>query len=168
MVVVEVGGRGVRVRGPLEELAGRFDAALVGQGFTAKSRVNQVRLLAHLSRWLGTQAVAPGGLTAGKVEEFLAERRRTYTGLFSRKALGPVLAWLARQGVIPADAARRPVVIDPPELAAFEEYLLSERRLASTTVAAKHGTGAPVRRGLCSRGRGGRVVRSGCDAGAAG
>jgi hypothetical protein len=70
------------------------------------------------------------------VEEFLAERRHTHTGLFSRKALGPILAWLASQGAIPVEAARRPVVADPPELVAFEEYLLSERRLASSTVAA--------------------------------
>lgn len=136
MVVVEIGGHGVRVRGPLEGLADRFDAALTSQGFTAKSRVNQVRLLAHLSRWLDTHAVAPGRLTARQVEEFLAERRRKHTGLFSRKALGPVLVWLAGQGGIPVDAARRPVVVDPPELVGFGEYLRGERRLADSTIAA--------------------------------
>lgn len=136
MVVVEVNGRGVRARGPLEGLVGRFDAALAGQGFSAKSRVNQMRLLMHLSRWFEVHAVAPGRLTAWQVEEFLAERRRTHTGLFSRKALGPVLVWLAEQGVLPVDAAVRPVVVDPPELAGFEEYLRSERRLAISTIAA--------------------------------
>ena len=136
MVVVEIGGREVRVRGPLEGLAAGFDAVLAGQGFAAKSRMNQVRLLGHLSQWLGTHAVAAAELNAGQVEEFLAERRRTHSGLFSRKALGPVLAWLAGQGAIPADAVRGPVVVDPPELAGFEEYLLGERRLASSTVAA--------------------------------
>lgn len=60
MVVVEVGGHGVRVRGPFEGLVGRFDAALAVQGFTAKSRVNQARLLAHLSRWLEVHVVTPG------------------------------------------------------------------------------------------------------------
>ena len=70
--------------GPLEGLAGRFDTALVGQGFTAKSRVNRVRLRAHLSRWLEVHVVGPDRLTAQQVEGFLAERRRTHTGLFSR------------------------------------------------------------------------------------
>lgn len=136
MIVVQIGGHGVRVRGPLEELAGRFDAALAGQGFSAKSRANQVRLLAHLSRWLSTHAVTAGGLNAEQVEMYLAERQRTHTGLFSRRALGPVLAWLASQAAIPAAAARGPVVVDPPELVRFQEYLLGERRLASSTVAA--------------------------------
>lgn len=134
--VVEIGGHGVRVRGPLEGLAGSSDAGLAGQGFTAKSRVNQVRLLAHLSRWLDTQAVTPAELTAEQVEEFLVERRRTRTGLFSRKALGPVLAWLAGQGAIPVAAARPLSVVDPPELAGFEAHLRGERRLAGSTVAA--------------------------------
>lgn len=135
MVVVEIGGHGVRVRGPLEGLVGRFDAVLAGQGFTAKSRVNQARLLAHLSRWLEVHEVALDGLTACQVEEFLAERR-TWTGLFSRRALGPVLVWLADQGAIPVDAARKPAVVDPPELAGFEEYQRGERRLAGSTIAA--------------------------------
>lgn len=136
MIVVEIGGHGVRVRGPLEELAGRFDAALVGQGFSVKSRMNRARLLAHLSRWLDTQALVPSELTAEQVEEFLAERRRTHASLFSRRALGPILAWLAGQGAIPAVAAGPAVVADPPQLVRFEEFLRAERRLAPSTVAA--------------------------------
>lgn len=98
--------------------------------------MNQLRLLAHLSRWLDMEGVAPGSLTAQEVEEFLAERRRTHTGLFSRRALCPVLHWLAGEGTIPRAAASVPVAVDPAELVGFEEYLRGERRLAASTIAA--------------------------------
>lgn len=136
MVVIEVGGHHVLVRGRLEGFAARFDAVLVERGFTAKSRVNQLRLLGHLSRWLETEGMDPTVLSVGQVEEFLGERRRTHTGLFSRRALGPMLEWLAQVGAIPAEAAGPPRVEDPPELVAFEQYLREERRLAESTIAA--------------------------------
>jgi integrase/recombinase XerD len=137
MIRIDVDGRGVFVGGPLEMVACRFEAELVGRGFTRKSLANQLRLLAHLSRWLDAEGVTAGVLTACGVEGFLVERRRTHTGLFSRKALGPVLDWLAGEGVIPAEAAIMPAVAaDGPELVGFEEYLRVERRLADSTIAA--------------------------------
>ncbi len=64
------------------------------------------------------------------------ERRRSHTGLFSRKALGPMLVWLAGEGVIGQEAAVVPVAADPVELIGFGEYLRQERRLADSTIAA--------------------------------
>lgn len=136
MVRIEIEGCGVIVAGPLEDIARRFEGELVRRGFMRKSLMNQLRLLAHLSRWLQAQGIAAGELTAGQVELFLAERRRTHTGLFSRKALGPMLEWLAGEGVISAAAAIVPTAADPVELVGFEEYLRVERRLAASTVAA--------------------------------
>ena len=136
MVRIEIEGRGVLVAGPLEDIAHLFEDELVRRGFTRKSLMNQLRLLAHLSRWMRAQRIDVGELTAGQVEAFLAERRHTHTGLFSRKALGPMLEWLAGEGVIPAAAAGAPVVADPVELVGFEEYLRVERRLAASTIAA--------------------------------
>ena len=108
MVRIEIEGRGVLVAGPLEDIAHLFEDELVRRGFTRKSLMNQLRLLAHLSRWMRAQRIDVGELTAGQVEAFLAERRHTHTGLFSRKALGPMLEWLAGEGVIPAAAAGAP------------------------------------------------------------
>ncbi len=136
MIRIEIDGRGVLVGGPLEAVARRFEAELVRRGFTRKSLMNQLRLLAHLSRWLQTQGVDAESLSARQVEEFLTERRRTHTGLFSRRALGPVLQWLAGEGAIPTAAASVAVVVDPAELVGFEEYLRVERRLADSTIAA--------------------------------
>lgn len=136
MVRIEIDGRGVLVAGPLEGVAIRFKDELVRRGFARKSLMNQLRLLAHLSRWLEAEGVAAGSLTSEQVEAFLAERRHTHTGLFSRKALGPLLAWLVGEGVIGEEAAVVPVAADPLELVGFGEYLREERRLADSTVAA--------------------------------
>lgn len=136
MVRIEIEGRGVLIAGPLEEMAHRFESELVRRGFTRKSLMNQLRLLAHLSRWLQAQGITAGELTAGQVEVFLAERRHTHTGLFSRRALGPTLDWLAGEGVIPVAASIAPTVADPVELVGFEKYLRVERRLAASTIAA--------------------------------
>ncbi|MFV0375299.1 hypothetical protein, partial [Microbacterium sp.] len=87
MVRIEIEGRGVLIAGPLEDVAHRFERELVWRGFARKSLMNQLRLLAHLSRWLQAQGITAGELTAGQVEVFLAERRHTHTGLFSRRAL---------------------------------------------------------------------------------
>lgn len=137
MITIEVDGRCVRVWGPLEGFAGGFDAELAGRGFAGKSRANQLRLLAHLSRWLDAEGVAPGELTAEQVEVFLDERRRTHTGLFSRRALDPLLAWLAVEGAVLEDAAGPPALGVPLALSGFEEYLRAERRLAGSTIAAQ-------------------------------
>lgn len=136
MIRIEIEGRGVLIAGPLEDIAHRFEDELVRQGFTRKSLMNQLRLLAHLSRWMRALGIDARELTAGQVEMFLGERRRTHTGLFSRKALGPTLDWLAGEGVIPVAASIAPTVADPLELVGFEEYLRVERRLAASTIAA--------------------------------
>ena len=56
MVRIEIEGRGVLIAGPLEDIARRFEDEFVRRGFTRKSLMNQLRLLAHLSRWLQARA----------------------------------------------------------------------------------------------------------------
>lgn len=137
MITIKIEGRRVRIRGPLEGFACRFNAELTARGFAGKTRANQVWLLAHLSRWLDAEGVAPIELTVDHVEAFLDERRRTNTGLFSRKALGPLLVWLAEQGAVLESATGPRALGVPPALSGFEEYLRAERRLAASTIAAQ-------------------------------
>ncbi|MET3952477.1 hypothetical protein [Arthrobacter sp. UYEF36] len=57
--------------------------------------------------------------------------------MFTRKALRPLLGWLAESGVITAEAAcqpRRPE--DPAVLVRFERYLPTERRIGAPTTSA--------------------------------
>jgi integrase len=136
MIRIEIDGHGVLVGGALVGVARSFEVEFARRGFTGKSLVNQLHLLAHLSRWLEMEAADAGLLTAQEVEAFLTERRRTHAGLFSRRAVGPVLDWLAGEGVIPGEAVMVPATADPPELVGFEEYLRDERRLAASTIEA--------------------------------
>ena len=69
--------RRVHVHGPLVVFADGFEAELERLGFTPLSRVDQLRLMAHLSCWLDAEGVVVSGMSAGHVEAFLHERRST-------------------------------------------------------------------------------------------
>jgi integrase len=90
--------------------------------------------MAHLSRWMSEQGLAPGDLTAGELQRFGVARRASYRGLRSPRALLPLLAHLRAVGAVPvADAV---VVSDPVEvlLERFGCYLSCERGLVVATV----------------------------------
>lgn len=136
-MTVVIGTGRVHVWGPLAEYVEGFEAELGRLGFASASVVNQLRLVAHLSRWLDAQGLGVEGLTVARVEAFTRERRASYTALFSRRALRPLLGWLAASGLIGAEVASPSRTDDPAVLGRFEEYLLSERRLQPGTTAAQ-------------------------------
>ncbi len=110
--------------GPLAEYAPGFAAELGRRGFVPLSAMHQMRLLAHLSRWMLAHRLGVGQLTEARVDEFLFERRSSYTALYSRRALRLLLRNLSRLGVLPVED-RPPST--PPELAVaeIERYLLT-------------------------------------------
>jgi integrase/recombinase XerD len=78
----------VRVAGPLEPYAAGFAAELSRLGYTKNATTDQLRLLAHLSRWLAAEGLSAADLTAAVADAFLAARRGAgYTLWLSRKAL---------------------------------------------------------------------------------
>ncbi len=93
----------VRVPGPLAPFAAGFKSALLEVGFTPLSAVCQMRLMVHLSRWLGGRGLSVGDLTACRVEEYLALRRAAgYRERVTRRGMAPLLDYLSAQGVLPA------------------------------------------------------------------
>jgi integrase/recombinase XerD len=139
----------VRVVGPLQPYAQGFDEELKRRGYTSLSAVNQLRVLAHLSRWLREQGLDPAGLTDDGVDAYLRARRDLgYTCWLSRRGVAPMLAYLRGLGVLPAAVA--PIRCGPVEelLADYRAYLLGERGLAGST--ARHYE-ADVRRFLSRR-----------------
>jgi integrase/recombinase XerD len=86
--------KNVLLSGPVAEYGPGFAAEVQRLGFTPFSAEHQLRLLAHLSRWMQAGSLEVGQLTPARVDEFLAERRASYTPLYSRRALRPLLAWL--------------------------------------------------------------------------
>ncbi|WP_207755612.1 site-specific integrase [Nonomuraea cypriaca] len=127
----------VRVRGPLASFAAGFHMGLLEMGFTPLSAVLQMRLMAHLSRWMDVRGLSPQELTGDRVEEFLAGRRAAgYRERNTRRGMAPLLGHLAAQDVLPVETAPVPEPGIPALLADFEQYLRAERGLAEMTTTA--------------------------------
>lgn len=120
----------VRITGPLAEFAGGFAAELTGQGYTDLSLANQLRLMADLSGWIDRRKKAVDELTSEVVEQFVSMRRRTHTGLMSRRAVAPLLAYLRSIGVAPLERETKP---RRSELLRRYERHLEERGLVVQT-----------------------------------
>lgn len=110
-----------------------FRALLVQRGYRPRSVVVQLRLMAHLSRWLEERGGESSALTGEAVEEFLGARRERYVDLAGARALGPLLGYLRGLGVVPELL----VGADTPVgrlLAEYRGYLVRERGLMASTV----------------------------------
>ncbi len=125
----------VRVTGPLQQYAHGFGEQLGPLGYTRLSAADQLRLLAHLSRWLTRRRLRAGELTPQRVEQFLGARRDAgYTSRRSQRALTPLLDYLHGQGVVPVPV---PSVASTPVHRMVEDYhayLVRERGLVAGTI----------------------------------
>lgn len=123
---------GVRVTGPLARYAPGFVAELVGVGYRPNAAAVQLRLLAHLSRWLEQERIDPGDVGEPELERFRQEDLVRVRSLRIAGGLVPLLAYLRGLGVFP--------VADEPALSSVElllaryrEYLLIERGVTAGT-----------------------------------
>jgi integrase/recombinase XerD len=125
----------VRVSGPLSGHAAGFAAYLGGVGYARESAAGQVRLLAHLSRWLEERGLEPGALTVERAGEFVAARRSAgYVRLVSGRGLVPLLGYLRGRGVVPEACCPVPVTAVEVLLERYRGWLAGERGLAACTV----------------------------------
>jgi integrase/recombinase XerD len=124
----------VSVTGPLSSYVDGFGVELARQGYAPASAADQVRLMAHVSRWLADAGLDPAQLTAVRVEQFLDARRERYVRLVSWRAVAPLLGYLRALGLIPE--APRPLAGTPGErlLEDFCSDLVLERSLAAGSV----------------------------------
>jgi len=123
----------VRVNGPLEAYAPGFRSELARVGYTENATADQLRLLAHLSRWLAAEGLGAVELTPAVGEVFLTTRRAAgYTLWLSRKGLKPLMEYLRELGAVPPEPVAAPT---PAEalLDRYREYLISERGLRRST-----------------------------------
>ncbi|WP_431710607.1 tyrosine-type recombinase/integrase [Glutamicibacter uratoxydans] len=136
MVVIGADSR-VHVAGSLEPYVHQFETELNRLNYTYFSAAAQMRLMAHLSRWLWNRNLLAGDLRRELIEEFCKERRSAYTSLLTPQALRPLLNLLAGLGVITEDAMVPDHDPDPPVLERFETYLRTERRLREISIQAQ-------------------------------
>jgi integrase/recombinase XerD len=131
----------IGMTGPLVAHCDGFAEELTRQGYTAGSAMQQLWLMAHVSRWLASRAFGAGDLTPERVEEFLEVRRAAgYTAELSGRGLAPLLGYLRGLGVTPIPPER--TATTPAEVL-VEEYctfLERERGLAASSVERYLGT----------------------------
>jgi site-specific recombinase XerD len=127
----------VVVSGPLAPFAAPFEERLAELGYTPLTCVNELRLMAHLSRWLDTNRLAVGDLTKERIAEFLRERRAAgYTSGWSPRSLSPLVTTLEGLEALPAPPDPRPGSRIDVVVASFERYLIDERGLLPGTATA--------------------------------
>ncbi len=126
----------VEVEGPLGPFATAYKSRLQESGYTPLTIVNELRQVAHLSRWMEESHLAPADLTVERLDEFLAPRRASkgHRGC-SLQGLVALLSVLIERGVLNERSAPPPSG-DEVTLARFGAYLLSERGLAACTAEA--------------------------------
>jgi hypothetical protein len=117
----------------IDEDLGIFGAHLLERGYAPSSAEDQLRLMAHVSRWLDEERQEPAALTPELVGRFLGARRAGYARLTSRRALTPLLEYLQGLGVVRDAPAEMPTAVEAL-LADYREYLVGERGLAAGTV----------------------------------
>lgn len=120
----------VRVTGPLAAYVDGFRGELAAQGYTVQVRDRNLRMLAHVSRWMAGRGLSVAELTPDLLEDFLdARRREGYHHALSRRAVMPLMGHLRAVGAVPC-----PVVVEPAGgldvvMEDYRCYLLSERAL---------------------------------------
>jgi len=123
------------VTGPLAQYAGGFRAELARLGYTPLTAAGQLRLVAHLSRWLAAEGLDASALTAPVIERYFADRRSAgYANERTVAALGPLLGYLRELGAAPVAVTESPATATGQLLARYASYLAAERALAQTTV----------------------------------
>ncbi len=125
----------VRIVGPLAPHLEGFRDELARQHYTPLSAANQMRVMAHLSRWLRDRKIEPQHLGQPQIEEFLRTRRRAgYTCWLSARGLSPMLEYLRAVGVVPQHPLALPTTEDAMLVQEYVEYLRAERALVETTI----------------------------------
>jgi integrase/recombinase XerD len=125
----------VSLAGPLVLYVDGFRQELSEQGYAVGTVDRNVRILAHLSCWMEDERVVLGELTPGRVQEFVAQRRSEgYRDWLSVPAVGPLMGYLRRRGVVPEPEAAVPRGAVDWMLEEYSRYLVTERGLTPGVV----------------------------------
>jgi site-specific recombinase XerD len=121
--------------GPLSGYLDAFARQLAEYGYAIDTGRQQLRMVSHLSLWMGRRGLQAHDLSEPVLNRFLADRRRQgHLRNTDPRALGWFLEHLRQMGIVERTP---PLSTDGPRQALerdFERYLLQERGLAAVTI----------------------------------
>lgn len=128
-------GDDAEMAGPLAPWREGFAEDLRELGYAELTIRDQLRVMAHLSRWLETEGVSPDQLKAEGIERFVAERRASGTRKYvSVRGLGPLLGFLRSMAGVPEALEAVPVTAAEVLVDRYRAFLVNERGLAPRSV----------------------------------
>jgi hypothetical protein len=102
--------------------------------YARQPAAQQLRLMAHVSRWMAAEGEQVAGLSVVTVEAFIASRRAAgYSNHLTSDALRPLLGYLRGLGVLAEEEVLAPVGVVEIALERYRRYLLVERGLSVIT-----------------------------------
>ncbi|MGH3469260.1 MAG: tyrosine-type recombinase/integrase [Thermocrispum sp.] len=123
--------------GPLAPYAPGFAGSLAGRGYARLSIAGQLRLMAHVSRWLAGQGLDASALSPQRAEAFCFMRRAEgYRGLRTVRALVPLVGFLQAEGVLQRPRTSEPTNPSEQLLQRYRSFLLDERGVVERVASA--------------------------------
>ena len=124
----------VRVAGVLAPYASGFGRELRSCGYTDVSAAEQLRLMAHLSRWMAREGL--DALSCEQIAAYCKARKADgYVARLTPGSLGRQQAFLQAQGVLSAPPAAGPLAsLEERLLGRYKAHLVDERGLVPAVV----------------------------------
>src|ERR1035438_7333503 len=125
----------VRVTGPLASYAQRFAQELLAKGYSDLSVADQLRLMAHASRWMDRHGLGAVVLSDEQLRIYCDDRREQgCTARLSPSGWGCLQSFLRQEGLPAQPPVETPVSACGELLSRYETYLVNERGVVKPVV----------------------------------
>jgi integrase/recombinase XerD len=140
------------IEGPLSSILEAYASSLNVEGYSHESFLSKTRFVIGFSRWLCLKRIEMSEVTLSVGQRFLMGRKLSRSG--DPTTLSHFLAWMHDKGLISAQALQSSEKSEVDTLVEdYSGYLLSERGLAVTSVAAYTAIAHRFLSRTCPRGR---------------
>jgi integrase/recombinase XerD len=140
------------IEGPLSVILESYASSLNADGYSHESFLSKTRFVIVFSRWLHCKRIEISELTLSVGQRFLRDRKSRRSG--DPTTLRHLLAWMHSRGLLSEQALHSCEISEVDTLVAdYSGYLLIERGLASTSVAAYTAIAHRFLMRTCPRGR---------------
>jgi site-specific recombinase XerD len=111
-----------------------YRSRLLALGYTPSSARNVLKEFGQLGRWMSSEQIGAGQLSASRIEEFLRARRAAgHKRVPGVRSFASLLDYLGVEGVIAAPVPAPPTPLDEL-IGGYRRWLVTDRALAPATV----------------------------------